>query len=806
MTEQTFDAPHRSIVERFGGQAMSEAVNRAVIAGVRITVGLMWLANLHWKVPPHFGEDTGGGLYKYTASVSRHSPFAPFTWVVEQVILPNFQLFGWITLLTELLLAMLLLAGYRTRWVALAGAAMSVPILLSTVYYDRADEWSWSYFMMIALHLILFATDAGKAHGLDGVLADPDPRRAERAIRVAGVVALVVGVIGLWVARDVGFAGSKVALLGSDAGFVGDDGKLVRRWELKMMWFNPMWALLTVVCRGCAAGEREAATVGVGFGWRVRTDGIGRADHADLRLRAQRRVAPGDQHRLECGGVGRVRTRRRTAGAATGVTPGWLRPVEYLAVAAGVASAVAPAWPSRRRSRPWDPRDVLMRLAEVVAFVLAAWLVEWSVRHGRELQRDAPEVFLGAAPLVGRDFRDGWDWRFGWSLVGASVLAVAVSVSVAIDWWSRWSRRAVIAVAASAAAAFGVLLALVDGRDGLTYGAGHDTEYLANLDRMPGSHEFLRTFVQRIGDYTVHQRGHPPGFVLLLRGLDTIGLGGVWPVVVLTVISTAVLVTCVLVTLQRLAGEVWMRRAAPAMVVAPWLIWMLTSGDAVFTAVAAAAVALLAVALTATTTRSLHTDAIAFAGGLSFGALLFLTYGAVTFVIVPLAVIGLVAWRSHGDDRRRAVRTVAIAAGGTLLVVVGFALAGFWWLDGAHATRREYWQGSAQFRTFDYFGRGNLAVALIALGPLTILGLFRLRSWPMWAVVGGGLAALLASHLSQYTRGEVERIWLLFFPWIAVAGGAALTAPGRRRWWGAVAVLAQAAGAIGLQAALVSKW
>lgn len=250
MTEQTFDAPHRSIVERFGGQAMSEAVNRAVIAGVRITVGLMWLANLHWKVPPHFGEDTGGGLYKYTASVSRHSPFAPFTWVVEQVILPNFQLFGWITLLTELLLAMLLLAGYRTRWVALAGAAMSVPILLSTVYYDRADEWSWSYFMMIALHLILFATDAGKAHGLDGVLADPDPRRAERAIRVAGVVALVVGVIGLWVARDVGFAGSKVALLGSDAGFVGDDGKLVRRWELKMMWFNPMWALLTVVSAG----------------------------------------------------------------------------------------------------------------------------------------------------------------------------------------------------------------------------------------------------------------------------------------------------------------------------------------------------------------------------------------------------------------------------------------------------------------------------------------------------------------------------------------------------------------------------
>jgi len=224
----------------------SQSANRLVIAGVRITVGLMWLANLHWKVPPDFGEKNGGGLYKYSAAVSRHSPLGLFTWVTEQIILPNFRLFGWITLLTELALALLLLVGYRTRWVALAGAAMSVPILLSTVYYDRADEWSWAYFMMIALHAILFATDAGKAHGLDGVLAEPDPSRTRRALATTGVVALVIGVAGLWVARHTGFAGDRVALLGSDAGFTDDSGKLVRRWELKLMWFNPLWALLTI--------------------------------------------------------------------------------------------------------------------------------------------------------------------------------------------------------------------------------------------------------------------------------------------------------------------------------------------------------------------------------------------------------------------------------------------------------------------------------------------------------------------------------------------------------------------------------
>jgi hypothetical protein len=78
-------------------------------------VALMWMANIHWKVPPNFGENTGGGLYKYSLSV----------------------------------------------------------------------------------------------------------------------------------ARSVDFAGDQVKLLGSDGGFVDGDN-LVRRWELKFLWFNPLWVILTV--------------------------------------------------------------------------------------------------------------------------------------------------------------------------------------------------------------------------------------------------------------------------------------------------------------------------------------------------------------------------------------------------------------------------------------------------------------------------------------------------------------------------------------------------------------------------------
>lgn len=216
-----------------------------VIGGVRIAAGLLWLANLHWKVPPSFGEDTGGGLYKYSESVTRNSPFAPFTWVTEEIILPNFSFFGWVILISETLIAMMLLIGYRTRIVALAGAALSVPILLSVIYYDRADEWSWAYFMMIGLHLVLSATDAGRHFGLDGVLRR-EGGSARRALPVVGSIATVVGALGLFVARSVSFAGSEAALLGSDAGFANDNGGITRRWELKFVWFNPLWALLTI--------------------------------------------------------------------------------------------------------------------------------------------------------------------------------------------------------------------------------------------------------------------------------------------------------------------------------------------------------------------------------------------------------------------------------------------------------------------------------------------------------------------------------------------------------------------------------
>ena len=443
----------------------------------------------------------------------------------------------------------------------------------------------------------------------------------------------------------------------------------------------------------------------------------------------------------------------------------------------------------------------VVRTTRSVAWVAALTVIAYSVIRGRDLQRREPRIWLGAAPLVGRDRIDGWDWRFGGGLMLAGVILALVVAATHRDWWSSARTVAVYTASGLGAMSFAVALALTDGADGIRYGVADRREYLANLPSMPPAGEFVRTFVERIDDYSVHVRGHPPGFPLLLKAVDAVGLGGVWPAAALSIVATGIATAAVLAVAARIAGATWMRRAAPFLVVCPYLIWMVSSADAVYTAAGAVGTAAVAMGAGRSPRRA---AALGFAGGLVLGALLFGTYLGAVFMIVP-AIVG-----GYSVARRRpgAITTALTAAAGAAAVVVGFRLAGFWWLDGVRRTNEEYWAGSAQFRPWGYFAVANLAAALIALGPATFAGLTRLRPGRIWLVVGGGLLAVAASDLSQYTRAEVERIWLLFFPWVAIAAaGLAAGAVGAARrhratWW----LAAQGAGAIVLQAALVSKW
>lgn len=97
---------------------------------------------------------------------------------------------------------------------------------------------------MFAAHLLIFAIAAGKHLGLDGVLKrDGAARRS--ALRVLGLVSVVVAVLGLVVARNTGFAAKQGALLGWARG------------EMKVLWFTPLSALLTLVFGALGAASAQ---------------------------------------------------------------------------------------------------------------------------------------------------------------------------------------------------------------------------------------------------------------------------------------------------------------------------------------------------------------------------------------------------------------------------------------------------------------------------------------------------------------------------------------------------------------------
>ncbi|UGY91478.1 DoxX family membrane protein [Streptomyces gobiensis] len=144
--------------------------SRALMAVCRVAVALMWIQNASWKRPPEFGEgaEPRRDLYNWTLKGVEHEVFAPWAWLVDNVILPNFVAFAWFAFAVEVSLGAFLLVGLATRFWALVGLLQTTAITFSVLNAPHA--WHWSYFLMYVAHLALLATAAGRAYGVDGTL------------------------------------------------------------------------------------------------------------------------------------------------------------------------------------------------------------------------------------------------------------------------------------------------------------------------------------------------------------------------------------------------------------------------------------------------------------------------------------------------------------------------------------------------------------------------------------------------------------------------------------------------------------
>lgn len=262
-------------VERWGGllapvkALLLPAVGSAdpaagfALATLRVLVGLLWLYNVVWKEPPDFGRSSGSGLYGFTRDAVEHPVFPPYSWVVENVVLPNFTAFGWMVLVLESLLAVLLLTGLLVRLAALLGVAQSLAIALSVA--QTPGEWPWSYWMMIGIHGVLLFTASGRIAAVDRVRADNATGHGRAAaVRLLRGWGVVVGVTGL-VAAVLAVDDDPLSAMGSELG--GPD------FSVSLGSYNLLGALVLVavgvaMLLAASLGRRElavAAALGSGL-------------------------------------------------------------------------------------------------------------------------------------------------------------------------------------------------------------------------------------------------------------------------------------------------------------------------------------------------------------------------------------------------------------------------------------------------------------------------------------------------------------------------------------------------------------
>lgn len=424
---------------------------------------------------------------------------------------------------------------------------------------------------------------------------------------------------------------------------------------------------------------------------------------------------------------------------------------------------------------------VSVRSASRDLWPLAAWagLVVAAHLIGARLVADDPRVHLSAPPLVG-----GFDVR-----LSPRVLPVLGLAAGAVIWAPRLARRmswrALLTACLVAAIAWPVLLAATDGLGYLPVPLESRYEYLADVPRVGDAGAFLRHFTEDLPDYRTHVKGHPPGMLLLLAQMDRIGLGGGVAALVLVLGIAALAPVAALVAARELASEAHARRAAPFLVFAPAAVWIATSADAMFAGAAATGIALFALA---TGRRGCAAHALALGAGVLLGVALHLSYG---IAVLGVLVVLIAAYR-------RALVALIVAGVGVAAVALAFRAAGFWWWDGLRATEDLYVSGVAAVRPRWPFALISLAAFALALGPAVATGLARLRGLSPWVLPAGGLLAVAAASASGLSRGETERIWLPFAPWLLLATAAL---PRARPW-----LALQIAVALAVQLGVRSPW
>jgi thiosulfate dehydrogenase (quinone) large subunit len=135
------------------------------VALFRMGFGILWL-DLALQKAPWIIQDGQpfGWLYGWIWQEITHPTFDWYKAFLQDVVLPNFTFFGYMTFFTEIALGLSLLFGCLTVLSGVGGAFWQLNIALGS--YSVPGEWYWIWFLLIAPHLVFAQSRAGRSIGI----------------------------------------------------------------------------------------------------------------------------------------------------------------------------------------------------------------------------------------------------------------------------------------------------------------------------------------------------------------------------------------------------------------------------------------------------------------------------------------------------------------------------------------------------------------------------------------------------------------------------------------------------------------
>jgi thiosulfate dehydrogenase [quinone] large subunit len=165
-------------------------MNTRLLAAGRIALGAYWLWEQHWKLPPEFGlHDARGLMFSFQSSID-HPTLGLYRTFLQDIVVPNFFLFGWLVFLSETAIGLSLTLGLLTRAGALLGTLQAINLLVAQ---GATEEGPWLYLGLIAANLAVLVTPANRDLSVDRLLAARLRARAPRAGGVAKAVRWMIG-------------------------------------------------------------------------------------------------------------------------------------------------------------------------------------------------------------------------------------------------------------------------------------------------------------------------------------------------------------------------------------------------------------------------------------------------------------------------------------------------------------------------------------------------------------------------------------------------------------------------------------